>query len=73
MRYQELNVPALKNKSGPEYNTGGFYYTEVEDLRKTGFTKKRIMQIIGENYWRIFDKAVTVYQRRDNIFSTFVR
>lgn len=42
-------------------NTGdGFLYTVIDALLKTGFTEKEIMQISGDNFCRVFDKATTV-------------
>ncbi|MFC4233472.1 dipeptidase [Parasediminibacterium paludis] len=40
--------------------TNGFFYTIIDALLKKGFTEKDIMQIGGENYCRIFEKATTV-------------
>ncbi|MEP7371855.1 MAG: membrane dipeptidase [Chitinophagaceae bacterium] len=38
----------------------GFFYTVIDAMLKSGFTKNEIIQIGGENYCRIFDKATTV-------------
>jgi membrane dipeptidase len=40
--------------------TDGFFFTVVDALLKTGFTEKEIIQISGENYCQLFDKATTV-------------
>lgn len=50
-----------KNTNHSWENTGeGFFYTVVDALLKTGFTEKEIMQIGGDNFCRIFDKATTI-------------
>jgi membrane dipeptidase len=38
----------------------GFFYSVVDALLKTGFTEKEIIQIGGDNYCQIFDKATRV-------------
>jgi membrane dipeptidase len=49
-----------KTNQSWDNTTAGFFYTVVECLLKAGFTEKEIMQIGGDNYCRIFDKATTV-------------
>jgi membrane dipeptidase len=49
-----------KTNQSWDNTTDGFLYTVVDALLKKGFTEKEIMQICGENYCRIFDKATTV-------------
>lgn len=49
-----------KTNQSWENEKEGFFYTVVDSLMKTGFSEKDIMQIGGDNYCRIFDKATTV-------------
>lgn len=48
-----------KTNQSWENEKEGFFYVVVDSLMKTGFTEKEIMQIGGDNYCRIFDKATT--------------
>ncbi len=48
---------------GLSYNNNskyGFFYTSLEAMLKSKFTKKEIIKIGGGNYCRIFDKATSV-------------
>ncbi|MEI9921334.1 MAG: membrane dipeptidase [Bacteroidota bacterium] len=38
----------------------GFLYTVVGSLLKVGFSEKEIIQIAGENFFRVFDKATAI-------------
>ena len=49
-----------KTNQSLEEATGGFFYSVVDSLLKTGFTEKEIMQIGGDNYCRIFEEATGI-------------
>lgn len=49
-----------KNTNQSWKSKDGFFYTVVDAMLKSGFTKNEIIKIGGGNYCRIFDKTTIV-------------